>query len=612
MNRGFTVAFVIAMGCGRIGFDATGDGGAGDAAKPSVFTAVGLPPGGTITGLAYAPDGSMYAVLANQRVERTTSKGALWTACGAAGEVYIDDLAIDPATGTIYLAGKPDVMQSTDACASWTPTTLGKHSFTVAVLGTRVFAGAGDGVYVMSAGAWSQVSTPMNGHAIWDLAVEPASGKVYVASDNGIALSVDSGATWALSTTGLPAGGADFIRIDPQNPQWVVTQADYTTGQQLYRSSDGGATWSQVFEGGFSFAFDPSDASFAAYDGYSTGLTTSTNGAVSFGGSDLRSAAMQDTGVFDLAFDAASGLYAATGRGIFYAPTHALAWSEVDTGVAAWNVVAIATSTSGDLYLATDAGVLHSGDGGASWTEGSTGITNSSEVTGVAAVPGTTNSIVIASINSVARSDDRGQTFTTLYVPTQSDGYNVLSLQLAGTTILAGTEHGVLTSPTPWSTFTFHQLGGADRSVWAVLALDTAATKILAATESGLFYSGDGGATFGNISNGLTDLDVHAVAQLPDGTLLCGTGTAGVFRASSPSGPWTPSGLAQLDVSALLVVQGRVVATTRTGVFVSADGSAWAPVNGLEQMSPQSLAIDSSGQLLVGTFGFGLFRTPPP
>jgi photosystem II stability/assembly factor-like uncharacterized protein len=297
---------------------------------------------------------------------------------------------------------------------------------------------------------------------------------------------------------------------------------------------------------------------------------------------------------------------------MFYAPDHTLAWREIDNGIEGWEVDAILPVGSALLYLATYAGLLHSDDGGATWADGSAGIINDSQIVDVAAIPGAPDSVMVASINSIARSDDHGQSFTTLYTATFADQFQMASLRIVGTKLIAGTGGGLVIADAPWSTFTFHQLGGATRFVNAILALDATATEIVAGTADGIFYSNDGGTTFNEISTGLVDRHIHALAQLPDGTLLAGTDTGGVMRASSPASPWTASGLGGQYVSALLVASGRAIAAAGNGVYVSSDGATWQVVPGLEALAPRSLALSAAGHLLVGTYANGLFDAPLP
>lgn len=130
--------------CGRIGFDPTSgiDGGA----VPSVFTEVVLPDGASVTELARGTDGTLYAVLGDTRVVRSSNLGASWIDCAAiVGGVR--NVAVDPSTGSVYVAGPPGLLRSVDACATWSSTGLTAYGYNVTVFdGARDArsAGAGD------------------------------------------------------------------------------------------------------------------------------------------------------------------------------------------------------------------------------------------------------------------------------------------------------------------------------------------------------------------------------------------------------------------------------------------------------------------------------------
>ena len=69
--------------------------------------------------------GTLYAVIGNQGVLKSTDGGVTWTAANAGLEGGVRALAIDPLTPAIlYAAATSGVFKSIDGGASWNPTGL--------------------------------------------------------------------------------------------------------------------------------------------------------------------------------------------------------------------------------------------------------------------------------------------------------------------------------------------------------------------------------------------------------------------------------------------------------------------------------------------------------
>ncbi|HTR55467.1 MAG TPA: hypothetical protein VMJ10_32535, partial [Kofleriaceae bacterium] len=547
--------------------------------------------------------GTLYVGIDSVRIVTSTSSGASWTACGSVQGHEVHALAVDP-SGVVYFGGSDGVFVSHDGCATWQSLDAPQGP-SLALIGTDILAGTWGGLWRDHGGTWSPVSTPMDGHTIYDVEVDSTGSRVFVASDNGIAMSGDAGTTWALANTGLGGVDAQFVALDPVRPLHVFAQAS----NELYLSTNGAANWTAAVLAGWTTAIDPASPDFVLQSTWN-GLDESVDGGTSFSGTDVRGAAMSLAAVMRMAFGPSSQLFAATSRGVFVAPDHNLAWTEIDTGLDAWTIYNITAADNGVLYLTTPSGVLVSSDAGATWKDQSQGMQWDSFTQGSVQLPGTPDTVIFASSDGVMQSVDGGSTFTAIYTTGVADGYHANKVHLVGGAVLAATCGGVVTSDANRTSFVHHDVAGATRYVIDVVAVDTAGMQLLAITTTGMFYSADGGTTFVPADSGL-DANINRVAVLPDGTLLAGT-DQGVFRASSPTGPWNPSGLAPSVVADLLVAQGYVIAATDLGVFSSTDGAAWTFIPGLQGSHPTSLAVDTAGRLLVGTTGYGLYVTAFP
>src|SRR6266536_5371786 len=193
-----------------------------------------------------------------------------------------------PAGATVWLAGHQVFKKSSDGGATWSDVrpaglpSLDIHGFAVDPRNARILyaAVAGQGLYRSRDGgrSFSLVSSQVGGNVMalavlpdrrilagdmqqgllesvdggagWKprlraqlmgLAVNPNDPRRVLASGAGIALSTDGGRTWR-SVLDLP-GGAGPVAWSQSNPQLA-----YAVGfnRTLYRSADGGETWSAV------------------------------------------------------------------------------------------------------------------------------------------------------------------------------------------------------------------------------------------------------------------------------------------------------------------------------------------------------------------------------
>jgi len=150
---------------------------------------------------------------------RSDDAGMTWTKIAAKSDVgsYISRVVVDPNnTQIIYLGNEDGLARSTDGGATWTT-----H--------------------------WS----PQDCN---DIVLDPATpGLVYGAMRyTGIIKSTDYGANWTLLTGGLPTSGSGFKRINfamaPSNPLVIYAAFADTSGNLfgMYKTTDGGTNWTKL------------------------------------------------------------------------------------------------------------------------------------------------------------------------------------------------------------------------------------------------------------------------------------------------------------------------------------------------------------------------------
>jgi len=114
----------------------------------------------------------------------------------------------------------------------------------------------------------------------------PLRSILYHTDGDGVYKSADGGTSWSAVNNGLPSDNVYALAIDPSSPDTLYAGTD---GSGVYKSTDGGATWSAVNNGlddllayyVYSLAIDPSSPD-TLYAGTDDGVYKSSNGGASW------------------------------------------------------------------------------------------------------------------------------------------------------------------------------------------------------------------------------------------------------------------------------------------------------------------------------------------
>jgi photosystem II stability/assembly factor-like uncharacterized protein len=318
-----------------------------ESATPMVWAEAGpFNIGGRVTALAVAPGGgTVFLGAAAGGVHRSNDSGVTWT------QVFdqvasIGALAMDPADPDVVYVGTGEanaaidnydgagLYRTADGGSSWSYLGLQETRriarvridpanparIFVAAMGSQFSTGPHRGLYRSENGgaSWTKVLFANDSTGVCEVVLHPTHPEtVYCATwerirrptyrrvfGPGCAIwrSADHGTTWTKLTAGLPASsdnvGRIALAIAPTMPSRIYAQiiggpAQNLDGLGLYRSDDGGTTWSRKDTGGFVGAF----GGFGWYFGdvavspsnpdrvYCLGqnLVASSNGGESFG-----------------------------------------------------------------------------------------------------------------------------------------------------------------------------------------------------------------------------------------------------------------------------------------------------------------------------------------
>jgi hypothetical protein len=210
---------------------------------------------------------------------------------------------------------------------------------------------------------------------VWSVATSPkTAGLVLAGTDDGVSVSVNSGATWTAST--LKAGRVWTVGFDSRDPTRLFAGTD---GKGVYLSTDGAATWTDV----------------------SAGLPNLTVRTLAFG---------------------LDGIAAGTNRGVAVSPD-GTAWHDGGLDQYSISSLAVAANTPSLVLVASsDRGDLSNGYlfryglSGAAWQTLQSGLPSSAVATAVAAGPLSSSvpkrPLVVTTSKGTFRSGDSGSTWT--------------------------------------------------------------------------------------------------------------------------------------------------------------------------------------------------------
>jgi photosystem II stability/assembly factor-like uncharacterized protein len=580
-----------------------------------------------------------------------------------------------------------------------------------------VYLGTADGILYRSGdggASWrrTQPGFPLRGMSLDQIVVD-AAGAVLVGywevtgPGGGVARSRDEGRTFTI----LPEIGGQSVRalaVAASDPRVLV--AGTLTG--VFRSGDGGSSWQRISTAGDpeirninSLAVDPGDPQVIYAGTWHLAWKTTDGGG---GWKPIHLGMINDSDVMTLTFDhrsprtvyatACSGIYRSPDAGghwakvpgipasarrtrsfaqdsarpdVVYAGTTEGLWASED-GMATWRLLtprelvvnAVLVLPGGALLLGADgAGVLRSPDGGATWASSNdgffarfvsrvifdpaqgrilAGVLDDRQAGGVLSALKPSGpwskvggglegrqvlSMALAGSEVLAGTDDglyfsMSQSGLWRPLPAAVDGIDLHPsvtdvVALSDRTFLAATSQGLLRSVDGGEHWERHRLG-LGLAVLAVAASLPRPTVVLAATPLGFFRSLDGGASWTQISPSVGEANVHGLAFLPgNDRVVFATTPRGLLRSPDQGQTWLRrgGGLPLLDITGLaLHPDGRTAYAsdfTRGGIYRSEDGGeSWQPFSteGLLSDRVWALAVDpaSPDRLLAAARSGGL------
>jgi photosystem II stability/assembly factor-like uncharacterized protein len=203
----------------------------------------------------------------NSGVYKSTDAGANWQRpanTGVSFPIFVT-LAVDPAAPATLYSGTAHggLYKSTNCGESWTEIMLGSFTPSVREIlfdptnASTIYLGMSAGLYKSADGGatWTLFKTGLTNTNLNTLALDPlAPSNLYAGTfGGGLFKSTDGGITWAAANNGITGSNAGYvtaIAVDPSNSAIVYAGTGYSLhGGMIFKSTNGGATWSAVNSG---------------------------------------------------------------------------------------------------------------------------------------------------------------------------------------------------------------------------------------------------------------------------------------------------------------------------------------------------------------------------
>ena len=379
----------------------------------------------------------------------------------------------------------------------------------------------------------------------------------------GLAGTADSAEEW--TRTGPEGGNVHVLAIDPVTPTTLYAGFWYNG---LYKSTNGGATWSTAETGlpdTFSIqdiAINPLNRNILYAGTNNSGIYKSTNGGVSWGEANIGITSMD---IGNLAIDplTPTTLYATEDWGsiLFKSTDGGVSWSASILGYCSVTDMVIDPGNPNTLYIGTNCGeVVKSTDGGENWNWSGNYVGSADHITTLAINPAASNTLYAGTwYGGVYKSTNGGDSWSASNTGLTSTLVHALVVDPSTPTIIyAGTWGGSVFKSTnaggSWSPAN----SGASHEGFAHLTVNTfainpsAPSTLYAGTAGGVFKTVNSGANWNATNSGMIVTNVYALAidPLSPVTLYAGTFGGGVYKSTDGGRTWNAvnSGLTEMMV----------------------------------------------------------------
>lgn len=526
----------------------------------------------------------------------------------------INVIAVDPKNSQTVYAGTEHmgIFKSTDAGLTWTE---------VGYAGDIARLGKTDNIAIA-------LSNPAIVYSSWGPEVDK---------------SIDGGLHW--TRTGLLNAGARIngLTVSPNDPNVVYAAlgggAPRAAADGIYRSSDGGASWTRLGLTSASLSVAvPASAPDTVYAGVADGIYKSTNRGTSwtkvYGGA-ARASGARPAGVPSLAVNSVwpHTIFAVADRTVRSMDGGAT-WTTLRIG---GEQIVVSPSNPDVVYLREGPNIFTSANRGDTWNAAPPWSVNASDLKTIAVDSSNAAKIYAGSWGQgIFLSQDGGTTWSApalRSIPADL-GAAIVTDPTDAATVYVGTARGEVyvshDKGGTWTRLVTLGTGQAPRSLITGLLVNPLDPAVIyASSVEGVYKSEDSGASWRAVRDGLSDPRVISLALDPVNprTLYAGTGNSrprntfegtGIFSSTNGGESWSRiQGFPNAPVPAIVIspLAPDVIyaAVMDVGVYKSVNGGAsWSQVNsGLEDDCLYALAIDPTDPDIVYAGTAGNYCTTP-
>ena len=448
------------------------------------------------------------------------------------------------------------------------------------------------------------------------MAVVPDGGPLFIGTEsNHVYRSVNGGTGWNNFPTGLTASGIYGLMVVPEGDVYAASW-----GGGIFRSEWYGSSWTQISNG----LDDPFCLTIGRDDFGLLWTGTSSSGTFVSGDAGQNWAAARDgielRAVVDLIFLGGPNILAACGGGgVFRTGDAGANWTPSSEGMNRTTINSLLLTGTGDNFAATyGAGVHRSTDRGLTWEPANNGIEDPIVYDVVSHPDG--DLFCGTWTTQIYQSSDGGDSWSPTPSTPGLQRVNSMAVHPVTGELYAGAifEGGVWRSPDKGVTWLPANAGLPDFSVVDIVVEDDG--DLLAALNGGGVYrSQDNGDSWAALNNGLPSLYVTEILSMPGDVMFVAVPYFRLHRSMDDGASWESVDTSLFDSRITTIVAnptGALFAGATVGglVFESIDGGdSWFSISGgLSHVPVQKLGFNEYGNLLAGSYGYGVFYTDQP